>query len=281
MIEEDTAAAMRYFEDVKQSALLRDLQVECVAEVGLPASLILDQAEQQHADLIVMCSHGRSGLGRWVLGSVAEHVSRHASVPTLILSEHGKIPLDSPDPEHLLRALTPLDGSPLAETALAPAAALVTALAAAQPAALHLTLVVDPFDAIVRESLPEALVVGTARGYLMRTVARLQAEYPGLTITWSVNVHADVAAGILQVAEVGEDTAGATPFGGCDLIVMATHGRSGFRRWALGSVAERVLHNTKLPVMLARPPMPSAQEQGPDAAEVSESLSSSPVAASK
>lgn len=253
IIDEDFAIAEAYLDDLKRSKLLHDIPVECVAEVGGPAVLILEQAEEQKVDLIVICSHGRSNLGRWVLGSVAEHISRHAPVPVLVLTEHCKVPLDSPDPEHLLRVFVPLDGSEVAEAALEQAALLAMALAEPQPAALHLTLVVDPFDAILRQSVPEVLVVEAARGYLRRMAERLQAEHPTLTVTWSVSVNADVTAGILQAAEHGDDTVGSAPFAGCDLIAMATHGRSGLKRWALGSIAERVLHATKLPVMMVRP----------------------------
>jgi nucleotide-binding universal stress UspA family protein len=55
------------------------------------------------------------------------------------------------------------------------------------------------------------------------------------------------------VAENGEDAEGAGVFGGCDLIAMATHGREGLQRWAMGSVTERVLHATKYPVLIVRP----------------------------
>lgn len=54
------------------------------------------------------------------------------------------------------------------------------------------------------------------------------------------------------MAEAGEDTAGAMPASRCDLIAMATHGRSGIARWALGSITERVLHGTQLPLVIAR-----------------------------
>jgi len=259
IIDDDTAAAKTYLEELKQVELLRGIPVECAVEVGVPAGLILEQAEGQKVDLIVLCSHGRTGLGRWVLGSVAEHISRQASVPVLVLSEHGTLPLDSPDPEHLLRVLVPLDGAQMSEAALEPAALLALALASPYPAGLHLTLVVNPLDAIVRESVPEALVIDAAKGYLIRMTERLRGTYPTLTITWSVGVNTDVTSGILHVAECGEDAEGAAPFGGCDLIVMATHGRSGFRRWALGSIAERVLHSTKLPVMMVRPRQSQAQ----------------------
>lgn len=253
LLNDEIARARTYLDDLKRSKELCDIPVDCVVWDGVPASLILEQASAQHVDAIVICSHGRSNLGRWVLGSVAEHLMRHASVPVLVLREHGKLPLDSPDLEHLLCVLVPLDGSPTSEAALESAALLAQALTAPEPAALHLTLVVDPFDATVRQCVPEALVVDAAKGYLGRIADQLKVKYPTLTTTWSVGVNSDVATGILHVAELGEDAEGATPFGGCDVIVMATHGRTGVRRWALGSVAERVLHATKLPVMLVRP----------------------------
>ena len=74
-----------------------------------------------------------------------------------------------------------------------------------------------------------------------------------LPVTWSVAIETDVAAGIVSVAENGEDTAGVGVFGRCDVIAMATHGRGGMQRWALGSITERVLHATSLPLLVVRP----------------------------
>jgi len=54
------------------------------------------------------------------------------------------------------------------------------------------------------------------------------------------------------VAENGEDAEGSGAFGGCDVIAMATHGRGGLQRWAMGSVTERVLQGTKLPLLIVR-----------------------------
>jgi len=257
MIDEDALAAKTYLESMHRSELLQGIPVTCITEVGDAANLILDQANDR-VDLIVMCSHGRSNVGRWVLGSVAEHVARLATPPVLVLREHGKMPLDSPDPDHLLRVLVPLDSSPTAELALAPAAQLATALGAPHAAALHLTLVAEPLEAVLVRSVPQELLIAAAKGYLVGIVKRLQTDHPSLTITWSVSVDADVATGILRVAEVGEDTEGVSPFGGCDVIVMTTHGRSGFERWALGSIAERVLHGTRLTVMIVRQQQHSA-----------------------
>jgi len=63
-----------------------------------------------------------------------------------------------------------------------------------------------------------------------------------------------VAEAIVRVAENGEDAEGAGVFGGCDIIAMATHGLSGIRRWEMGSITERVLHATRLPLLIVRPP---------------------------
>jgi nucleotide-binding universal stress UspA family protein len=253
LLEEELAAARTYLVDLTQSDALGDLPIACEVGVGDPAQVILEYAETHHADLIVLCSHGRSTLGRWVLGGVADHLTRHAPMPVLVLREHGSIPPRSADLEHLFRVLVPLDGSDLAEEALLPAIHLATALAAPQPTGLHLAMVVEAADVMARPQLPEAHVVDQARRYLQRLTERVQAEHPQVTTTWSVRVDADVASGILQVAEGGEDAEGASPFGGCDVIAMTTHGRMGFARWALGSVTERVLHTPQFPVLVVRP----------------------------
>jgi nucleotide-binding universal stress UspA family protein len=207
-------------------------------------------------DLIVLCSHGRSNLGRWILGSVADHLARYAPMPALVARADGAPALAARDAEHLFCVLVPVDGSALAEAAIEPAAHLATALAVPQGAGLRLVVIVDPFEATMRQGAPETSVDDDARRYLIRLTDRLRAEHPRVTMTWSVRSEADAATGILLVAEGGEDMEGASPsspVGGCDLIVMTTHGRTGFLRWALGSVAERVLHAAQLPVMVVRP----------------------------
>jgi nucleotide-binding universal stress UspA family protein len=73
-----------------------------------------------------------------------------------------------------------------------------------------------------------------------------------LSITWSVVLDDDSADTIIRVAENGEDAEGAGVFGRCELIAMATHGRSGWQHWVLGSMTERVLGATKLPLLIVR-----------------------------
>jgi nucleotide-binding universal stress UspA family protein len=157
--------------------------------------------------------------------------------------------------------LVPLDGSPLAETVLAPARALALALAAPGPADVHLTLVVAPYKA-ERTNMPDALILDGAKAYLEGVSQHLLADGGDgrLTVTRSVAVNYDFAHGILEAAEGGEHVAasaasgaGTSAAGGCDVIAMATHGRGGVARWALGSVTERVLHATRLPILIVRP----------------------------
>ena len=78
-----------------------------------------------------------------------------------------------------------------------------------------------------------------------------------LPVTWSLRVDTDIASALLQIAEQGDDTEGAGTFGGCDLIAISSHGRSGFQRWTLGSITERLLHATRRPILIVHPPQPA------------------------
>jgi nucleotide-binding universal stress UspA family protein len=87
-----------------------------------------------------------------------------------------------------------------------------------------------------------------------------------IPVSWSVALDTDRARAIVRVAENGEDAEGAGVLGGCDLIAIATHGRRGLQRWAMGSVAERVLHATKRPLLIVRP-AEVIEKQGPSSEE--------------
>ena len=155
-------------------------------------------------------------------------------------------------------ALVPLDGSSLAEAALVPAANLVAALAAPAEGTLHLTQVVKLFPTSIAEGHVSELkreVLEQAITYLASMQHRLPEILKALTltITWSAALDTDVADALLGTAENEKNVQGANNFSGCDLIVMSTHGRSGFERWMIGSVTERVLAATKLPMLIVRP----------------------------
>jgi nucleotide-binding universal stress UspA family protein len=251
-----------YLQTVAIERQLAGVRVLTAALFGAVAQTILAVASSYQCDLIVMTSRGRTGARRWLLGSVAQKVVRSSLMPVLVLHEGGSIPLEMRPDGDPVRALVTLDGSVTAKAALEPAARLVTALASPGRGALHLLRVVKPppvdgqkLSAVQVESLQDE-AMRKARSY-MRAVARhLQVsrqDLPPLSITWSVVCGDDIAQAIITAAESGEDAKGAGPAGHCDLIAMATHGRSGLQRWVLGSVTERVLSATRLPVLIARP----------------------------
>ncbi len=256
-------AAETYIAECSRSEILRGIVVETAVEVGDAPEGILTHSEAWCADLVVICSHGRTGLTHWALGSVAEHVSRHSRAPVLLLRESGPSLVGRhPDPEHVLRVLVALDGSKYAEASLGPAADLIRALAAPQAGAVHLAMVLPPFEADPI-NMPDALVLEGAKSYLEGIAAHLRETHGGISVTWSVAVELDIAAALIRVAENGEDAEGAGVVRGCDLIAMATHGASGIARWVMGSVTDRVLHATALPILVVRPanlPDPTASQ---------------------
>jgi len=272
-LEADLTRAIDYLARIKVSRDLAGIETMVAVRSGGAAQTILDVAQTQHVDLIVICSHGETGFKRWVLGSVAQQVARHSPLPLLVLRDGGPVPTCSfPDPTHPLRALmglVALDGSVGAEAALEPAAKLVAALAAPARGILRLTRVVDqPANEHGRGSheridpfMKEA-ILSTAKTYLSGVADRLQRGLLAdlkLTIVCSVAMGRDVASALLNVAETGKDAEGTAMLGSCDLVALATHGRGGLQRLAWGSVTERVLEATRRPLLVVHTPPPGGR----------------------
>lgn len=261
------AEATSYLEAMTQGSDLVGITTETKALSGLAASTILDMAELQASDLIILCSRGRTGVTRWVLGSVAQKVVRQSPVPVLVLNEHAIMPPPSRAGSPF-RALVPLDGSLLSEAVLEPTAWLVAALAAPAAGSLHLLRVVGIlplYEQVYSEAYLATMMQEEAQqeaqAYLKSLVQRMrEGELANLhlSLTSSVTVSSEVAGTIMRVAEHVEAEEGA---GGYDLIAMATHGRGGFERWAMGSITERVLGVSRLPLFIVRPQEINAQAQ--------------------
>jgi nucleotide-binding universal stress UspA family protein len=262
-IEADLNAIERYLDTLANSEPLAGIKTTTIAIFGSPAPEILSTAKADNIDLIVMTSRGKTGLKRWMLGSVAQKLARSSSMPVLVLHEEGPLPV-RPHLDRPLRVLVPLDGSALAKAALEPAAQLVAALSAPAQGSLHLMRVVKPPTAEELRAAGDLESIERlkenkqhkAKTYLNSIVAQLRESplaHLNLSFTWSVAVDHDVAHTIIQMAENGEDAQGAGVFGRCDLIAIATHGRGGLHHWILGSITERVLGATKLPILIVRP----------------------------
>jgi len=213
---------------------------------GHVVETLLEVAGSFNADLVVMATHGRGALSRAWLGSVADGLMRHAVIPVLFARpEEGETP--APEPVAGLETiLVPLDGTELSESALAHA----TELGELFGCAYHLTRIVSyPID-IASPYLPHTVQMNQsvladakvhAAEYLEEHADRMRKR--GLRITTSVIVDAQAGQGILAEAEAV----------GCDLIAMATHGRTGMGRLVLGSASDKVLRGTHVPLLLYRP----------------------------
>lgn len=204
------------------------------------AHAILDAAERQSADLIVMSTHGRTGIGRMLYGSVADLVLRHATVPVFLVPSGaaGAPTLEKPP----VSLLVPLDGSQLAEEALKSAELLpldrdtkVTLLRVVEPPVYPLYgegYAYIPYD--------EDAEVADARRYVQEQATRLQAS-------------GRIAEGKVAVGQPSVVIAATARELHPDLIVMATHGHGGLSRLILGSVATSTLRQATIPILLTRP----------------------------
>jgi nucleotide-binding universal stress UspA family protein len=250
--------ATHYLARLAQSEDLEGFGVQTAVLSGAVAPTLFSYAQSCQADLIVLCSHGYIGFKRWFLGSVADCATRATPVPVLVVRDGGPLPAaPRPASGHPISALVALDGSMFAETALEPAANLVAALAAPAQGALHLARVVDILKRyhtgksstnIGMEMMEQAR--REAETYLISVVDQLQAGIASrlnLSLSASVVSDANVAGAIIKAGEGVEED------GGYAFLAMSTHGRSGLERLAMGSVTERVLHGSRLPLLIVRP----------------------------
>ena len=209
---------------------------------GGPAENILSYSQRNHVNLVIMATHAHGGLLRWWLGSVFEKVVSRSLVPILGIHSKQVREIDRIGKTVFRRILTPLDGSETGEAALhdAEAVALKTG---ASIVLLH--VIPEPHAVEARWLGPELndfvkAMHDAGRKYLDKTEKRLAAR--------GIDVAVRIAAG--DPAETIIDAAKKEKV---DLIAISTHGRSGIPRWVLGSVADKILHESKLPMWLVRP----------------------------
>lgn len=216
-------------------------------------------ASAADADLVVMTTHGRGAAGRLIFGSTADRVARHGTTPTLLIrrgaSENGPV---TPS-----RVVVPLDGSELAEQALPEAEKLAGILGTP----MHLVRAVSADD-----------VLATVRGH--GAVAHAGSSQKGDAYEQARLETERQAADYLEEQAKGPRDAGlptnvevlkGTPafvllwmVQSTDVVVMTTHGRGGYRRWMIGSVAEKLVREAAGPVLLVRDGASPAQGSTPE-----------------
>ena len=259
LIDMEQDNAEKYLAEIGKLDLLAGIQVETTIIPGSAGMSILDTAKEEKVDLIVMSSHGETGFKRFALGSVAQYVSRHSSVPVLVLQSDGSAPFstsyDASHPSHSITALVALDGSELAEASLEPAAYVVAALATPAQGTLVLGTVANKQAENVKHGSKE-FMRDEAKKYLIGIGERLQGSGIGklnLDIEWAIEESKDIANALIETAEHGKALESSHELKGCDLIAIATHGRGGLKRLMAGSVTEKVLGSTSLPMLIVRP----------------------------
>jgi nucleotide-binding universal stress UspA family protein len=219
-----------------------DDNVSCIVETGRAEDVIIEKAGSD-ATLTAMATHGRSGIDRLLMGSVAEKVLRSAINPLILIraSEEAK----SEGLALLKSVIVPLDGSELAETVLSPVAQLANAL---KLEVILLRAYQIPMNtyAGMEDSYPidyekiSAALKEEAQSYLERKVAELKLN--GIEKLSFVIAEGSGASEIVALGRRTPD----------NLIAMCTHGRSGIKRWVLGSVTEKVVRLCGDPVLIVR-----------------------------
>ena len=243
--EMDAAARrdkQRYLDRVAAAARGRGLLVHAAMPEGFAADGIATYVHQQSIGLVVMSTHGRSGVSRYWFGSVAEQVLRNTEVPVLLCRA------GIPAPRLPFRSvIVALDGSAAAETALDAALELAASggaraiqLLAVVPRSPVVLPAVDPSSGVGQVLLPDARRAAAVR-YLDATAKR--AARRNIPVTTRVVAGEQPAAAILRAAG-GR---------GADLVALATRGLGGVARTILGSVADKVIRGARVPVLVTRP----------------------------
>lgn len=219
--------------------------------VGHPAEEILRYAEDNDIDIILLATHGRSGVKRWAIGSVADKVLRASKVPVwLVRASILEEIVHDKWPNRMM--LVPLDGSKLAESVLTHVEALAKQRGAELCDVVLLRVCEPP---IILSDYPEAIMelsweehVEKEKAWAKQAGERYLAVVEKRLRDAGLNVRSEVVLG-RPIDEI-IDYANKNPF---NLIVLATHGRTGITRWAYGQVADKVLQRSQSPILLVRP----------------------------
>jgi nucleotide-binding universal stress UspA family protein len=242
LIEAATQEGKHYLEGIAGS--FGGAKVSYAVENGVADKIIIDSAASDKDTLIAMATRGRSGIHRWLMGSVAEKVLRSATNPLLLVrgDEEGKS-----EGEAVLKSIVvPLDGSKLAESVLPRAIelgkrlnlAIVLTRAYQIPLSAAYAGAEAPY--IPNQDALLNLVKDEASAYLDEKVNELHQN--GIDKVSSI---LSVGSGADEIIDLARNTPD-------NLIAMCTHGRSGVKRWVLGSVTEKVVRHSGDPVLVVR-----------------------------
>lgn len=234
----------RLFGKLKYKELARS-----VITNGKAAEAIVDYSDKENIDLIIMATHGRSGLSRWSHGSVADKVLHNSKIPVWLINSNAK-KRSFPRKGQKISILVPLDGSKLAEGILKHVNVLSSQMGK-ENVEIHIFRAIELFAPpfIYPPEMPinleEYLQYEKKRAadicveYLQKIFKKIEKE--GLQASYAT-LEGNPADAIIDYANKKD----------IDLIVMSTHGRTGISRWAFGSIAEKVMQSSPCPVFMVR-----------------------------
>ena len=233
----DTATSV--LEDARSRHLPDRENVTLLLAEGDPADRILWAADAQDADMIVMSSHGRGSLGRLLSGSIADRVVRHAPLPVMVIG-----PEDDATDRTIRRVLAPIDATALSMGALSVAAGVARAtdvpvevLTVVPPSieelpAPHHAMQVIPGSFYAEHIEAQEDEAGKRVVYAIEQLEAMGTKASGGYILGSIN------KGLLEAVQPG------------DVLVVASHARSGLPRWVLGSTALKLIQASGAPVVV-------------------------------
>ncbi|MDO8617083.1 MAG: universal stress protein [Dehalococcoidia bacterium] len=239
--DREQAAAQEYLDGKRSLLAAAGRTVRATVVLGDAAESILRVAQTEKIDLIALTTHGRSGITRWLFGSIATKLVQASDLPLLVIRPREGAPPPAPA---IKKVLVPLDGSDVAQSILP----FVEELAKTLGARLVLFHAIAPITAYpgFETTQPAALgqVLEEMQEHARQMLARAVEELKGRGLAAEAAVTIDLAVdGIIAAAQELK----------VDLIALGTHGRSGLGRAVMGSVADGVLRRSAVPCLLVHP----------------------------
>ena len=248
----EAGAAEHYLRELAShfvvDGLALDFHVHANEEHDVAASIV-DHAQELEADLTVLTPHGRGGLRRWLIGSIAQQVLQRGTTPVLLVPpcEPGTQPSFE-----LHSLLIPLDGKEAAEAVLP----LAQEIARTWHAAIDLVQVVPTLSTVGGDRAASAMLTPIATASTLQIEAQVAQDYLGnLAEAWPADVPLNI--GVLRgdpAHEVVELVRRTRP----DLIMLSTHGRTGLAGLWAASVATKIVTRAERPILMVRVPVSSA-----------------------
>ncbi|HEX9897550.1 MAG TPA: universal stress protein [Dehalococcoidales bacterium] len=216
--------------------------VKTVVVDGEPATALVEYAEKEGIDLIIMMSHGRSGIMRWAIGGTASKVVQRCRIPVLLIRASQALSKRRPV-QVFKKILLPLDGSAMGEAALTYVKPIVKVLNCEVILFRVVEIVqrvhtIGGLDHFVYSEQQIERMKDEALKYLEKACQQFDKG--------NVNIILGVGDPAHEIIKLSDEE-------NINLVAMSSHGKSGMTRWVMGSVFSKILQAGETPLLLVRP----------------------------